>query len=131
MAELFRPSGSESAPDPLEARPVTTHRLRNLFLAALLAVAAGAPVLGQSPPPSSGATRATLTDRGLEDLVSEALAKNPDIAASAATAEAASFRIAPARTLPDRQSISLRHGTTLIEPSSRRTSRDPIGSTLR
>jgi outer membrane protein TolC len=33
--------------------------------------------------------------------VSEALAKNPDVAASTATAEAAGFRIAPAGTLPD------------------------------
>ncbi|HTO89282.1 MAG TPA: TolC family protein [Thermoanaerobaculia bacterium] len=80
---------------------MTTHRLRNFLSGALLAVAAGAPVLGQSPLQSSGAARATFTDRGLEDLVSEALAKNPDIAASAATAEAAGFRIAPARTLPD------------------------------
>ena len=50
---------------------------------------------------SPGHAQATLPDRILEALVSEALQKNGDVAASVATAEAASFRIAPARTLPD------------------------------
>lgn len=41
------------------------------------------------------------TDRTLENLVAEALGGNPDAAASSAAAEAARFRIVPARTLPD------------------------------
>lgn len=53
---------------------------------------------GKAP---SELARATIPDRVLEALVSEALQKNGDVAASVATAEAASFRIAPARTLPD------------------------------
>jgi outer membrane protein TolC len=47
------------------------------------------------------AARATFADEQLEALVSEALRKNPDVAAALATSEAAAFRIAPARTLPD------------------------------
>ena len=50
---------------------------------------------------SSGPAQATMPDRILEALVSEALQRNGDVAASVATAEAAGFRIAPARTLPD------------------------------
>jgi outer membrane protein TolC len=47
-------------------------------------------------------TRAAHTaDPALERLVAEALAKNPDLAVSQGAAEAATFRIAPARTLPD------------------------------
>jgi outer membrane protein TolC len=67
----------------------------------LLAIATPVPAGEQTPAQTSGGPRATLPDRVLEELVSEALAKNPDVAASTATAEAASFRIAPARTLPD------------------------------
>lgn len=47
------------------------------------------------------AARATFPDERLEALVSEALLKNPDVAAAVATSEAAGFRVAPARTLPD------------------------------
>ncbi|MDQ5872514.1 MAG: TolC family protein, partial [Acidobacteriota bacterium] len=47
------------------------------------------------------AARATFPDERLEALVSEALLKNPDVAAALATSEAAGFRVAPARTLPD------------------------------
>ena len=50
---------------------------------------------------SSGPAQAAMPDRILEALVSEALQRNGDVAASVATAEAAGFRIAPARTLPD------------------------------
>ena len=45
--------------------------------------------------------QATLPSPELEALVSEALLKNPDVAAALATSEAAGFRVAPARTLPD------------------------------
>jgi outer membrane protein TolC len=55
----------------------------------------------QTPGVAALNARATFADPTLESLVSEALGKNPDVAASVATAEAASFRIAPARTLPD------------------------------
>jgi cobalt-zinc-cadmium efflux system outer membrane protein len=47
------------------------------------------------------AARATFPDERLEALVSEALLKNPDVAAALAASEAADFRVAPARTLPD------------------------------
>lgn len=47
------------------------------------------------------AARATFPDEQLEALVSEALLKNPDVVAALATSEAAGFRVAPARTLPD------------------------------
>jgi outer membrane protein, heavy metal efflux system len=80
---------------------VTTQRIRILGSAALLAIATAVHASGQTPAQSGGGPRATLPDRVLEELLSEALAKNPDLAASTATAEAASFRIAPARTLPD------------------------------
>jgi outer membrane protein, heavy metal efflux system len=80
---------------------VTTHRFRNLLSGALLAIATVSPAGGQPAPKTGEGTRATLPDHVLEDLVSEALAKNPDVAASAASAEAAGFRIAPAKTLPD------------------------------
>jgi outer membrane protein, heavy metal efflux system len=80
---------------------VTTHRFRNLLSGALLAIATADPAGGQTAPGTGEGTRATLPDQVLEALVSEALAKNPDVAASTATAEAAGFRIAPARTLPD------------------------------
>ncbi|MGE5275955.1 MAG: TolC family protein [Acidobacteriota bacterium] len=80
---------------------MTTHRIRTLGPAALLAIATAVHASAQAPAPIGAGLRATLPDRVLEELVSEALAKNPDIAASAATAQAAGFRIAPARTLPD------------------------------
>lgn len=78
-----------------------THRIRILVSAALLTVAARVHSGGQTPPPAGGSLRATLPNPVLDELVSEALVKNPDVAASAATAEAAGFRIEPARALPD------------------------------
>ncbi|MGH9367087.1 MAG: TolC family protein [Thermoanaerobaculia bacterium] len=80
---------------------MTTNRIRTLGSAALLAIAPVLHASGQTPAQTGGGLRATLPDRVLEELVSEALAKNPDVGASDATAEAAGFRIAPARTLPD------------------------------
>ena len=46
-------------------------------------------------------SRAVSPDAVLDDLVAEALAKNPDVAGALSSAEAARLRIAPARTLPD------------------------------
>lgn len=80
---------------------MTTHRIWILGSATLLTIAAAVHASEQTPAQIGGGPRATLPDRVLEELVSEALAKNPDMAASTATAEAAGFRIAPARTLPD------------------------------
>ena len=80
---------------------MTTRRIRLHGSAAALAIAMALPAAAQAPAEAAAATRATFPDRDLEELVSEALARNPDVAASAAAAEAAGFRIAPARTLPD------------------------------
>jgi outer membrane protein TolC len=55
----------------------------------------------QTPGAPAPGARATFADPALESLVAEALQKNGDVAASVATAEAASFRIEPAKTLPD------------------------------
>jgi outer membrane protein TolC len=79
---------------------VTTHRIWTLILVGLLAPPAAARSAAQTPsaPP---AERAAFADPVLEALVAEALRRNPDIAASVATSEAAGFRIQPARTLPD------------------------------
>jgi outer membrane protein TolC len=63
-------------------------------------LAAAASLQGQTLT-SASAARATFPDPVPEALVSEALEKNGDIAASSAAAEAATFRIEPARTLPD------------------------------
>ncbi len=78
-----------------------THRIRLLVLAAVLASAMGVHADAQTQTQSGGGARATLPDPVLDELVSVALASNPDIAASAATAEAADFRIDPSRALPD------------------------------
>lgn len=78
-----------------------THRISTLTLGAFMCLATAAGAGAQTPGAPPLATRATFADPILEALVSEALEKNPDVAASVATAEAASFRIAPARTLPD------------------------------
>jgi outer membrane protein, heavy metal efflux system len=77
---------------------VTTHRISILTLGAFACWAACAAAGAQT---SGASARATLPDPILEALVSEALQKHGDVAASVATAEAASFRIEPARTLPD------------------------------
>jgi outer membrane protein TolC len=71
---------------------VTTRTIAGLFL--LAAVAGPGELRAQ-------AARATFPDEPLEALVAEALGKNPDVAAAVADSEAAGFRIAPARTLPD------------------------------
>lgn len=80
---------------------MTTHRTIALTLTVIvgLAVAHGAEAQ-VSATPARGA-RVTFPDPALEALVSEALQKNADVTASVATAEAASFRIEPAKTLPD------------------------------
>jgi outer membrane protein TolC len=71
---------------------VTTRTIAGLFL--LAAVAGPGELRAQT-------ARATFPDEPLEALVAEALAKNPDVAAALADSEAAGFRIAPARALPD------------------------------
>lgn len=79
---------------------MTTQKIWTLGWAASLAVATALRAGQTSPAPASG-PRATLPDPVLDTLVSEALAQNPDVAASKATAEAATLRIEPVRTLPD------------------------------
>jgi cobalt-zinc-cadmium efflux system outer membrane protein len=80
---------------------VTTHRISTFARAALLALAAAAGASAQTPSTLAPTARAAAADPVLDALVSEALQKNGDVAASVATAEAAAFRIVPARTLPD------------------------------
>ncbi len=79
---------------------MTTQKTWILGWAASLAVATALRAGQTTSAPDSG-PRATLPDPVLDALVSEALAKNPDVAASAAAAEAAAFRIEPVRALPD------------------------------
>ena len=71
---------------------MTTRTIAGLFL--LAAVASESALHAE-------AARAAFPDERLEALASEALLKNPDIAAALAASEAADFRVAPARTLPD------------------------------
>ena len=78
-----------------------THRISTSARAALLAMATAASAAAQGPASHAPSARATFADPVLDALVSEALQMNEDVAASAATAEAACFRIDPARTLPD------------------------------
>jgi outer membrane protein TolC len=78
---------------------VTTKRISAFTLAALAGSAALA--VAQTVSIAASGARATISDPALEALVAEALQKNGDVAASVATAEAARFRIEPARTLPD------------------------------
>jgi outer membrane protein, heavy metal efflux system len=80
---------------------VITHRLSTFVSASFLTLAAAARAAGQAPAAAPEAGRAAFADPVLEGLVAEALEKNPDVAASAAAADAARFRIAPAKTLPD------------------------------
>ena len=68
---------------------------------ALVGLATATDAAAQTPDPPVRNARATFSDPILEALVSEALQTNADVAASVASAEAASFRIEPARTLPD------------------------------
>ena len=81
---------------------MTNRRITRFVLVIVMmtrAISAQQPVdAGKASP---GHAHATMPDRLLESLVSEALQKNGDVVASVATAEAARFRIAPARTLPD------------------------------
>ena len=74
-----------------------TPRTSKSLCAALLAVVGAAAARAQTSAPG----RATFPDPVVEALVAEALRQNPDVAASAAAAEAARFRISPAETLPD------------------------------
>jgi len=79
-------------------------RIRNRIatLVALALFAAAAVFARQTPPQTSSPEgRATSPDPYLDGLVLEALRQNPEIAGAAASAEAAQFRIAPVRTLPD------------------------------
>lgn len=69
-------------------------KTRAIVLTAVALSMASAVAFGQT-------IQATLPSPELEALVSEALLKNPDLAAALATSEAAGFRVAPARTLPD------------------------------
>ena len=80
---------------------MTTQRISIFTLAAAMALVPAADAAAQTPDAPVRAARATFSDPILEALVSEALQKNADVAASVASAEAASFRIEPARTLPD------------------------------
>ncbi len=76
------------------------NRIATLVSIALLAAAAA---IAQERPPGRPAPegRATSVDPFLDGLVLEALQKNPELAGAVSSAEAAQFRIAPARTLPD------------------------------
>jgi cobalt-zinc-cadmium efflux system outer membrane protein len=68
----------------------------------LIGCAASLLLLARMCPAGEAPVRAAHTsDPVLERLVAEALVKNPDVAVSQGAAEAANFRIAPARTLPD------------------------------
>lgn len=78
---------------------MTTQRKSAFTLTALVGLATAAGVGAQTP--TAHASRATFPDPVLEALVAEALQMNADVAASVAAAEAASFRVEPARTLPD------------------------------
>lgn len=80
-------------------------RIRNRIasLVSIAIFAAVAPVSAQEMPAgtSSPQGRATSPDPNLDGLVLEALRQNPELAGAVSSAEAAQFRIAPARTLPD------------------------------
>ncbi len=80
---------------------MTMHRSSALTLTAFVGLSAALGAAAQTPAAPAPGARATLSDPALEALVAEALQKNGDVAASVATAEAASFRITPAKTLPD------------------------------
>ena len=80
---------------------ITRRLARFALLPVLMAHVIGAQEPAKAGTAPSGPAQATMPDRILEALVSEALQNNPDVAASLATAEAANFRISPARTLPD------------------------------
>lgn len=73
--------------------------IRSSFVAITCVILAGISANAQSNGPSSG--RAALHDPQLDALVSEALAKAPEMESAHASVEAAQHRIVPARTLPD------------------------------
>ncbi len=77
------------------------NRIATLVSIALFGAVAPVPARQMRPQTSSPEGRATSPDPYLDGLVLEALRQNPEIAGAAASAEAARFRIAPARTLPD------------------------------
>ena len=95
------------------------YRIPVLVSFGLLALAIGgsaretAPV---SPARSDARIRAASSDPALDRLVAEALQKNPDLAGTLASAEAARLRIEPARTLPD-PSLSLNYQNDGKSPS--------------
>jgi cobalt-zinc-cadmium efflux system outer membrane protein len=80
---------------------VVRNRITSLVSIALFAAAAAVPA--QETPPARAARegRASTPDPFLDGLVLEALERNPELTGALASAEAAQFRIAPARTLPD------------------------------
>jgi len=77
------------------------NRIATLVSIALFAAVAPVPARQMPPQTSSPEGRATSPDPYLDGLVLEALRQNPEIAGAVSSAEAARFRIAPARTLPD------------------------------
>jgi outer membrane protein TolC len=78
---------------------VTKDRIWIFARSALIALAAAATGRAQDSAPTT--VRAAYPDATLDAFVAEALQKNGDVAASVASAEAASSRISPAQTLPD------------------------------
>jgi outer membrane protein, heavy metal efflux system len=77
-------------------------RTLSLIFPMLVLATLAAPTFGETGRIQLGPNRAADTsDPVLERLVAEALAKNPDVAASEGVVQAAQFRIAPAKTLPD------------------------------
>lgn len=80
---------------------MTIRKISAFILATLLGMATAPTGEAQETAAPSPGARVSFPDPVLEPLVSEALQKSGDVSASVASAEAASFRIAPARTLPD------------------------------
>jgi outer membrane protein, heavy metal efflux system len=76
-------------------------RIATLVLIALFAAVAAVPARQMPAGTFSPEGRATSPDPYLDELVLEALRQNPELAGAVSSAEAAQFRIAPARTLPD------------------------------
>lgn len=78
---------------------MTRDTISTFARAILIASATALPAAALEP--ATTTVRATYPDPAVEALVAEALERNGEIAASVASAEAAAFRIAPAKTLPD------------------------------
>lgn len=84
-----------------DGRPILPLEVLCLGLAAALAFST--PAHGQSQP-TAGSDPGALVwsqDSLLEALVAEGMENNPDVAAALAVADAARFRVGPAKTLPD------------------------------